>query len=326
MPQVNLFGEPAPEDHLFEIANGNYVTASALEKADPEKQKHVMKRWFFQNYEDPVHSCPHDSAEGGYQFVYGGPFDAHEELDGMFGAIVSDEVINDLVDELENECVDWSRNSDLVAFDDTDEWDYSPSIELPKHLQTFKDSIANVNALLGVGVEAAQQRHFRGMLYVSVIMALEAYLLDNFLFCLDADASVFRKFIETTEEFRKQKIPLNTIFKESEGISKRGRSFLTRLLWHRLGQVARLYRDTLGVHFPQDVKELLDAVQIRHDIVHRNGRTADGKELNLSPEEVRRLIEIVEALVQGIEGQQAKLFEKFKSPNQAGNDASASSV
>jgi len=77
--------------------------------------------------------------------------------------------------------------------------DYLPSVELPKHLQTFKDNISNVRALLNVAVSPAQQRHFRGMLYVSVIIAMEAYLLDNFLSCLDADKAVFRKFVETTE-------------------------------------------------------------------------------------------------------------------------------
>jgi|HubBroStandDraft_6_1064221.scaffolds.fasta_scaffold83898_4 hypothetical protein len=78
------------------------------------------------------------------------------------------------------------------------------------------------------------------------------------------------------------KILLSTIFAESNGIDKRGRAYLTKMLWRRLSEVARLYRHTLGVQLPHDIKDLLAAVQIRRDFVHRNGRTPDGNEITLT--------------------------------------------
>lgn len=161
-------------------------------------------------------------------------------------------------------------------------------------------------------------------------MAMEAYLLDNFLSALNSDKAVFRKYIETTDHFRGQKILLSTIFKESDGIDKRGRAYLTKMLWHRLSDVARLYRNTLGVQLPQDMKELLAAVQIRHDFVHRNGRTPDGKEISLTPGQITDLVKLVQNLVDGIEAQQQELSEKAKvsqqSPNDRGPDASDNTV
>jgi gas vesicle protein len=314
MGQQNIFGEfPAPEVE-YQLKGEGSITASALNKADPELQKEVMQVWFYSHFEDPVHSCPYNSDEGGYQFIYGGPYEADEELQNEFSGIVPDEVIEELAEELQNDCPEWSGDSSVPP-DDFSEWDYEPSVELPKHLQTFSSSISNVTALLAVEVPPAQQRHFRGMLYVSVIMAMEAYLLDNFLSCLNSDKAAFRKYIETTEYFRKQKIPLNTIFKESEGIDKRGRAYLTKMLWHRLSEVARLYRNTLGVQFPDDMKELIDAVQIRHDFVHRNGRTPDGKEISLTSEQVTEVVKLVRNLIEGIEAQQKELSEKAKANN-----------
>jgi len=58
--------------------------------------------------------------------------------------------------------------------------------------------------------------------------------------------------------------------------------------------------------------ELLKAVQIRHDFVHRNGRTADGTEIILTPDQITRLIKLVQNLIEGIEAQQKKLAEKAK--------------
>ena len=311
MGQPNIFGEfPAP-DVEYHLKGEGSITATALTKADSDLQKEVMQVWFYEHFEDHVHSCPHNSEEGGYQFIYGGPYEAGEELQTEFSGIVPDEIIEEVAEELTNECSEWSGDSS-VAPDDFTEWDYEPSAELPKHLQTFNSSIANVTALLGVEVPLAQQKHFRGMLYVSVIIAMEAYLLDNFLFSVDSDRAAFRKYIETTEHFRKQKIPLSTIFKENEGIDKRGRAYLTKLLWHRLSEVAKLYRNTLSVHFPEDMKDLLAAVQIRHDFVHRNGRTPDGDEIVLTPEQVTELIKLVRNLIDGIEAQQKELLQKTK--------------
>jgi len=319
MGQQNIFGEfPAPEVE-YPLKGEGSITISNLTKAEPELQKEVMQVWFYGHFEDPVHSCPHNSEEGGYQFIYGGPYEANEELQNEFSDIVPYEVIEELADKLENECSEWSGDSS-IAPDDPSEWDYEPSVDLPKHLQTFNSSIANVTALLCVDVPPAQQRHFRGMLYVSVIIAMEAYLLDNFLSCLNSEKAVFRKYIETTDHFRGQKIPLSTIFKESDGIDKRGRAYLTKMLWHRLSEVARLYRNTLGVQLPQDMKELLAAVQIRHDFVHRNGRTPDGKEITLPPEQVTDLIKLVQNLVDGIEAQQKELSEKAKTNQKLSND------
>ncbi|MEO8592699.1 MAG: DUF262 domain-containing protein [Candidatus Solibacter sp.] len=43
-----------------------------------------MIRWFFENYEDPANGVPYESAEGGYQYIAGGPYDAEEVLSEEF--------------------------------------------------------------------------------------------------------------------------------------------------------------------------------------------------------------------------------------------------
>lgn len=43
-----------------------------------------LVEWFFENYEDPANGVPYESAEGGYQYVFGGPYDAREALESRF--------------------------------------------------------------------------------------------------------------------------------------------------------------------------------------------------------------------------------------------------
>ena len=61
----------------------------------------MLKAWFHRNFEDPAESTPHDSSEGGYQFVWGGPYDADEELRSEFEPLgVPEEVIDEVVEEV----------------------------------------------------------------------------------------------------------------------------------------------------------------------------------------------------------------------------------
>jgi PIN like domain len=43
-----------------------------------------MVKWFYENYEDPANGVPYESAEGGYQYYAGGPYDPMEELQEQF--------------------------------------------------------------------------------------------------------------------------------------------------------------------------------------------------------------------------------------------------
>jgi hypothetical protein len=54
----------------------------------PKGQKiEAMVGWFLTNYEDPANSTPYESAEGGYQYIWGGPYDANIEIGDKFAGL-----------------------------------------------------------------------------------------------------------------------------------------------------------------------------------------------------------------------------------------------
>ena len=52
------------------------VTPSRLKRLGRDKQLEYMHAWFHRYYQDPVHETPHESAEGGYIYIWGGPYNA----------------------------------------------------------------------------------------------------------------------------------------------------------------------------------------------------------------------------------------------------------
>lgn len=107
--------------------------------------------------ENPVESCPHESAEGGYQYIYGGPSEANEELSSEFAGIVADDVIEELSGELDDITPYWSGSS--TAFDpDLDDYLFRSSAESLGHKDAFNESALNIERLLETKVEAADRQ------------------------------------------------------------------------------------------------------------------------------------------------------------------------
>ncbi len=139
-----------------------------------------MRTWFYQNYEDPVELCPYESAEGGYQYIYGGPYEANEELSSEFGGVVDDDVIEELSDELDDVTPYWSGDSNSLMPTLTITY-FGSSAESLRQKDAFDQSALNIERLLEAKVEPADRQCMLRLLYVNVITALETYLSDKFI-------------------------------------------------------------------------------------------------------------------------------------------------
>ena len=63
-------------------------------------------------------------------------------------------------------------------------------------------------------------------------------------------------------------------------------------MWHQFDKVAPLIKYGLGAELPS-FKPFKEAIQRRHDIVHRSGHDIQGAEINISEEDIRELAEKV---------------------------------
>lgn len=73
-----------------------------------EEAAELIKDWFFANFEDPAHSTPHDSGEGGYQYIWGGPYEADDVIANVFADVASDEIIQAAIEAVESEGFEWA--------------------------------------------------------------------------------------------------------------------------------------------------------------------------------------------------------------------------
>lgn len=277
----------------------NPISVDELKRADPEFQKEVMKQWFLSNFENPVENTPYDE---GYVYIWGGPYDAAEELEDEFGEIVESKLIEDCAVELEEQesCQDWAA---IPHESDYDESLLEVIGQNQDFFQTFLGSISNIKSLLDLDLGELLNQNLYRLLFVNVISTLETYLADAFLNTVLPNDTLLRNFVEKNPDFHKRSLTLDRIFARMDALRDEVKGYLLDIRYHNLAKVGEMYKAALEVEFLPTSGGLFRAIDQRHDFVHRNGKTKDGKVRALKKEDVVALVNEVESFVKHINDQ-----------------------
>ncbi|MGH9916783.1 MAG: hypothetical protein ACRD63_16020, partial [Pyrinomonadaceae bacterium] len=255
-----------------------------LRHASKDLQIEAMRQWFYARFEDPAQSTPYDSGEGGYQFIHGGPYDPDDEIQGRFSEIVEYEVMEELINDLYQEC------GDEWAPIDHDDWDYADIYSMrPENrtdpLKMLNERLSQIEQTL-IG-SITPQPFVIQLLHSATITALEAYLWDITAYWVAQNEKVLRSFVKGNEDFAGEKFKLSEVFTTMDGLERKVIEYLQQFIWHRLSKAKPLLEKALGIKFP-DIASFMPEINIRHDIVHRGGRDTDGFPVNVFVEDVVR--------------------------------------
>lgn len=272
-------------------ADPNYDPAT-LPNENKEEQLRIMEAWFRYRYEDPAERTPHDSSEGGYIWIWGGPYNAREQLMEEFQDVVPDEVIEELIDKLQGECFDWAPTS---SPDDYDTELYDAVRENDKAQKTLDEALNAIQSLLALNIAEPEATVYRRLLFANVISALETFLSDTFINRVLADETLFQRYLDTEKAFQEKKFPLKDALRIASDIKALATKELIEMVWHSIDKVKRLYADVIYVDLG-DISAVARAIAVRHDIVHRNGRQKDGTELVIAVSDINDIIGAVRAL------------------------------
>ncbi len=94
------------------------VSAPAFKRLRRARKRELMLEWFFQRFEDPAERTPHD--EGEYVWIWGGPYDAAEQIEAKFGHLASQALMDDVVNEIEWHGTEWAPVSSPDDYDPPD--------------------------------------------------------------------------------------------------------------------------------------------------------------------------------------------------------------
>src|SRR5262249_2996713 len=98
--------EFAPKgEELSEVGVGPPTACPDIRGLDDDAAAEAMVKWFWENFEDPAHETP--GAEGAYVYIWGGPYEARDELEDAFGETATERAFKIAVDEIESNGWEW---------------------------------------------------------------------------------------------------------------------------------------------------------------------------------------------------------------------------
>lgn len=194
------------------------------------------------------------------------------------------------------DCTELVGSKKFTAFDDYLEY----CEEETSLFSVFKNSVGEI---LLLGNTSPEHPTLAKFLYSGVITAMETYLSDTLKRMVTNHAGIRRRYVENAFD-KDKKFPLNRIFAQLDDIDKDIRELIDRTSFHNVKEVSRIYEAVLLVKFPAEYSHSLRAaVDNRHDIVHRNGRSLSGESKLYTFKEVERLSALVLTILKDVDMQ-----------------------
>lgn len=135
------------------------------------------------------------------------------------------------------------------------------------------------------------------LFFSHVISVMEKYLYDLFIHEISENSTKLKR-LANQNKFKEQKI--GVAFALNNSVSDWIIDTMKKMVWHRLNDIQILYKDVLGIRFELE-RSVIDAINKRHDLVHRNGFDTEGNAVSVSEEELSNLISTIDQFISKID-------------------------
>ncbi|MGC6322502.1 hypothetical protein ACNO7I_04665 [Bisgaard Taxon 45] len=292
---------------------GSDLNLTWLFNASKEEQEEALFEWFTLRYEEPVHSLPYISREGGYQYIYGGPIDPYDELE-QFEKYTSYDVIQDVAQRLYDIAEDtWTP---IPQYSNDYQMKETPIDRLKnrinKAIKVLKFSyiaqIIDINLLIerseDYGLYAKdflvhqlknnlkekdeEISYLQALSVFSLLFtAFETYMWEITKCNLDTKGLNLRKnLINTLKDFEIKK-SLSEIYNENYNFDRKLEDILdNETVWHNINNITKIFKNGFQLNTLPDFHEINKLLITRNNIVHRFGLDKDGHAISLQDEDI----------------------------------------
>lgn len=142
--------------------------------------------------------------------------------------------------------------------------------------------------------------------YIGFFSAMEVFLCDICQCFISRKDEYYTNYLNAHPSFKDEKIKVCNIFQEYNTIKDKISERIQGTLYHNLWLVKDVFEKTFNITFPS-IDGLLSFIQIRHDLVHRNGRTIKGEAVIIDGKKLESLFFEISNLVTNLMGEFRKI-------------------
>lgn len=253
--------------------------------------KKVILNWFKNNYDDPKNILPYDSSKGEYIPIFGDFIEPYTLLSKKYKHFVNDDLIKDIANDLIKYSNKWSPRPKENNYNKYKEINNIEEISNIIHI--FNNSINSLKLLLKIKIPNPEiQKYQNYLLFSNVYTIIETLLSDIFCFKIFNNKDIQRKFLENYDEFNTKKLTFAELFDKYENIENEINTTLDKFLWHKFETVMKLYEKVLDVKI--NLGYFIKYRDLRHDIIHRNGRKQKINDLDYNIVEISDIEKLID--------------------------------
>ncbi|OGT72272.1 MAG: hypothetical protein A3H44_10500 [Gammaproteobacteria bacterium RIFCSPLOWO2_02_FULL_57_10] len=128
------------------------------------------------------------------------------------------------------------------------------------------------------------------MAFAHSVALLEAFLGDTLKSLLNENEKLLENAISNIDELKKARYSLKDLAKTSSDTKTLAIRKVSDILFHNIPKVKIIYEQVLGKKLNVDISKVSKITDLRHHIVHRNGKTIDGECINISSSDLSNAI------------------------------------
>ena len=148
--------------------------------------------------------------------------------------------------------------------------------------EIFKSEIDKLTKLNSINLNnSSLNQILKRQIFIGTIIVLETFLSDTFINMVLGNDNYLQNFIKTSPDFSKETIHFAENNKEYTILKEKVKQKIINMVYHRLEKIKDIYQNTFNIEFPE-IEDLRKEINTRHDLVHRGGKTKDGKILEIT--------------------------------------------
>lgn len=141
--------------------------------------------------------------------------------------------------------------------------------------------------------------HYK-MTYGYAVTLMESFLSDSVKSLITKNDFCFERSLNEVDEVKKAKFSLSNVHQHPGGIKGMVLDILSEVLYHNIPKVIRILESITNKRMDIDQSKVTKIVSLRHDIVHRDGKTTTGETIDISQEDLVEAISEIKKFVHGI--------------------------
>lgn len=167
----------------------------------------------------------------------------------------------------------------------------------------FYKSYKEIEALAGAAVAKTLDQLMSKLIYQQYITMMETFLSDTFVEMCARDTTVINSIVMKVETWRDHTIKMRDIAENEFVYRETVLTWLRGISWHDMKKADKICRAVFScsIYPDEDTRQRVElAVSVRHDLVHRNGRTKEGQLQRISPDDLYEVASGVQSVVKHV--------------------------